>query len=169
MKGSDLFTLSKKRRRPKCRGGKSSVVVPVYRCQLVQSGTLVLEQAQARSAAAGARLVARFLADADREHLVVVALSNAKTVLGVSTVSVGTHKGVPSDALNLLKMPILVNADELIVAHNHTCGDPTTSRGDHRFTRWAKRVCGVVGIPLADHIVIGRGDRYFSYFSSGKL
>jgi DNA repair protein RadC len=48
------------------------------------------------------------------------------------------------------------SAGAVIVAHNHPSGDPTPSAQDVEVTLRLARVGEVLGIPLLDHIVVGR-------------
>jgi DNA repair protein RadC len=48
------------------------------------------------------------------------------------------------------------SAGAVIVAHNHPSGDPTPSAQDIEVTARLARVGEVLGIPLLDHIVVGR-------------
>jgi DNA repair protein RadC len=48
------------------------------------------------------------------------------------------------------------SAGAVIVAHNHPSGDPTPSAQDVEVTARLMRVGEVLGIPLLDHIVVGR-------------
>ena len=55
-----------------------------------------------------------------------------------------------------------------MVAHNHPSGDPTPSADDVVVTRRLVEVSKVVGIPLLDHLVLGRG-RFVSIRSTGAV
>ena len=48
-------------------------------------------------------------------------------------------------------------AAAIVIAHNHPSGDPHPSREDIRMTRRLVDAGRVVGIPVLDHVVIGRG------------
>ncbi len=48
------------------------------------------------------------------------------------------------------------SAGAVIVAHNHPSGDPTPSAQDIEVTARLAKVGDVLGIPLLDHIVVGR-------------
>ena len=66
-------------------------------------------------------------------------------------------------------MAVGEGATGIILVHNHPSGDPTPSGEDRAVTRQladASRVIGipVLGIPVLDHVVIGRG-RYVSLAS----
>jgi len=54
----------------------------------------------------------------------------------------------------------------VILVHNHPSGDPTPSPEDRAVTRQLARAGRAVGIPVLDHVVVGRG-RYVSL--SGEL
>ena len=55
-----------------------------------------------------------------------------------------------------------------MVAHNHPSGDPMPSADDVVVTRRLVEVSKVVGIPLLDHLVLGRG-RFVSLRSAGAV
>ncbi|ESW61361.1 MAG: DNA repair protein RadC [Rhodobacter sp. CACIA14H1] len=40
--------------------------------------------------------------------------------------------------------------------HNHPSGDPTPSAADIDMTRQIVQACGVLGITLHDHLIIGK-------------
>lgn len=51
---------------------------------------------------------------------------------------------------------IAASAAHLVLVHNHPSGDPNPSADDIRITRQMLRVGEVVGIPIIDHVIIGR-------------
>lgn len=53
-------------------------------------------------------------------------------------------------------MATRLSAVSVIVAHNHPSGDPTPSDEDIAETKRLRETGEVVGIPLDDHVVIGR-------------
>lgn len=59
-------------------------------------------------------------------------------------------------------------AHSLIIAHNHPSGDPAPSLRDCEMTHVLVAAGRVVGIPLADHLIVGRA-AYVSFFKSGLL
>lgn len=54
-------------------------------------------------------------------------------------------------------------AHSVILAHNHPSGDPTPSESDIAMTQRLIAIGNVMGIPLGDHLIIGK-NRYFSLF-----
>lgn len=60
-------------------------------------------------------------------------------------------------------------ASGVIFAHNHPSGDPAPSDEDRRITGRLEEVGRILGIPLLDHVIVGRGPRYYSFADSGEL
>ena len=45
----------------------------------------------------------------------------------------------------------------LILVHNHPSGDPEPSEADIAMTKEVEKACGVLGLTLHDHIIVGAG------------
>lgn len=60
-------------------------------------------------------------------------------------------------------------ASGVIFVHNHPSGDPAPSDEDRRITGRLQEVGRILGIPLLDHVIVGRGPRYYSFADSGEL
>jgi DNA repair protein RadC len=63
---------------------------------------------------------------------------------------------------------IAERAAAIILVHNHPSGDPTPSADDRAITSQLVAAGRVLDIPVADHVVIGRG-RYLSFAEGGLL
>lgn len=63
---------------------------------------------------------------------------------------------------------IAERAASLILVHNHPSGDPTPSREDRLITEGLVGAGDLLGVPVRDHIVVGRG-RYVSFAESGLM
>ncbi|HKS07409.1 MAG TPA: DNA repair protein RadC [Gemmatimonadaceae bacterium] len=63
---------------------------------------------------------------------------------------------------------IAERAAAIILVHNHPSGDPTPSPDDREITRQLVESGVLLGIPVHDHIVVGRG-RYLSFAEAGIL
>ena len=63
-------------------------------------------------------------------------------------------------------MATRLGAVSVIVAHNHPSGDPTPSDEDIAETKRLRATGEVVGIPLDDHVVIGRDGSHVSILAS---
>jgi DNA repair protein RadC len=63
---------------------------------------------------------------------------------------------------------IAERAAAIILVHNHPSGDPSPSADDRAITSQLVAAGRLLDIPVADHVVIGRG-RYLSFAESGLL
>ena len=66
----------------------------------------------------------------------------------------------------LLKAAILSNATGIIMLHNHPSGSLQPSRQDISLTDKLKMVCDLVDVKLLDHIIVGRGNEYYSFYEN---
>ena len=68
----------------------------------------------------------------------------------------------------VFRAAILANAAAVVFVHNHPSGDPTPSADDRAVTAQLVAAGRLLDIPVADHLVIGRG-RYISFAEGGLL
>jgi DNA repair protein RadC len=54
----------------------------------------------------------------------------------------------------------------VVVGHNHPSGDPAPSPDDHALTRRLREAAEILGIPLVDHVIVGR-EAFHSYADTG--
>ena len=80
----------------------------------------------------------------------------------------GTLDGSPVHCREVFKDAIRWGAHAIVVAHNHPSGDATPSREDIAVTRALLDAAIIVGIPLIDHLVLGR-DAFISIRESGEV
>ena len=69
----------------------------------------------------------------------------------------------------IFRHAIRLGAVSVIVAHNHPSGDPTPSKEDVEETRRLVAAGKLVGIPLDDHVVIGRDGVHTSIRGLGLI
>ena len=68
----------------------------------------------------------------------------------------------------LLRIAVLEGAAALVLYHNHPSGDPTPSPEDRATTARFVAAGDAVGVPVRDHVVVGRG-RWFSFRREGLM
>ena len=68
----------------------------------------------------------------------------------------------------ILKEALARNASALIVAHNHTSGNPLPSESDQDLTKTLITALQLVDIPLLDHCIVS-GSGFFSFSDSGLM
>jgi DNA repair protein RadC len=80
----------------------------------------------------------------------------------------GTVNHTPVYPREVVKRALELQANAMILVHNHPSGDPTPSRADIEMTGEIKAAATVFGIVLHDHIIIGNG-RHVSLRQEGLL
>ena len=99
-----------------------------------------------------------------QEILEVVILDNKNKILRIKEVAKGGGNFVTATIKSVLVEAVKVEANKIILIHNHPSGDPTPSKHDIDFTEKVKQATRILGIQLLDHIVIGKTS-YVSIFS----
>jgi len=94
-----------------------------------------------------------------REVVVALALDTKSRLLCAPiTVAIGTVNSVPLHPREVFRPLIRVAASSCLIAHLHpNSGEPVPSPDDIMLTARLKEAAELVGIPLMDHLVIGRG------------
>ena len=144
--------------------------VPIYKISLVREGRVACYEQQIRSSADASRLLHTCLADADREHFVVILLNQKNRVIGVNTVSIGSLTASIAHPREVFKGAILSNAASIICGHNHpSSGDCQPSREDRALTQRLVEAGKLLGISILDHVIISETGSYLSFADEGLL
>lgn len=148
--------------------------VPLYRIVLDRTGSIAKEgTAVVTCGIEAAKLFRQFLGDVPEEHFLLMVLDSRRRVIGMNEVSVGTLSASLVHPREVFRAAILLNGAAVIVAHNHPSGDSTPSAEDRDVTRRLQRAGDLLGIPVADHIVLGEdrddGRGFFSFREHGLL
>jgi DNA repair protein RadC len=120
------------------------------------------------------RAVAAELAGAERERFVVVALDVKNRPRHLAVVAEGAVDACPIDPREVFAVALRERASSILLAHNHPSGDPTPSREDVQLTERLVAAGAVLGIPVLDHVIVGRpateqSDCYVSLAERGLL
>ena len=89
-------------------------------------------------------------------------------------VSIGHMRGTTVVELGeVFREAFKVNADAIIVAHNHPSGDPTPSKADMQLTSALQSAARLLGIKFLDHLILGSADceegrRFVSVMERGE-
>jgi len=103
------------------------------------------------------RLVGPEMENLVQEQVQVILLDTKRHVLDVVMVYQGNISSAIVRPAELLRDAVIANAPALVLTHNHPSGDPEPSPQDVRMTKDLVEAADVLGIELADHVVIGRG------------
>ena len=125
--------------------------------------------APVRSPDDAVRLMAEMLKGYDREVFCIVNFRNDMTPINMNIVSMGTLNASLVHPREILKSSILSNAAHVMAFHNHPSGSLSPSQEDIQITDRLQKLLDLAGIPLLDHIIIGNGDRYYSFRENQTL
>lgn len=115
---------------------------------------------------AAASYLAFILAGNLREVFGVLLLNNRNQLLKFEEVSLGNINSAPVYPGEIAKAALRVNAAAVILAHNHTAGDPTPSSADRMLTVSTHRLLAELDVRVEDHIIVG-GRGAFSFRAHG--
>jgi DNA repair protein RadC len=117
--------------------------------------------------AAGAYLSAA-LATEVREVMGALLLDSRNRLMNDEVVFRGGVSSASVQPGPVLRIAVLYGAAALVLYHNHPSGDPTPSPEDRATTVRFVAAGEVVGVPVRDHVVVGRG-RWFSFRREGLM
>ena len=119
---------------------------------------------------AAIEVMRRELSGYDREVLCVVNLNSKLQPINFNIVSVGDLNQSIAAVPFILRSGLLSNASGFVLLHSHPSGDPTPSHADIETTRRVIGAGKLMGIPCADHIIVGCGTgMYFSMREQGTV
>lgn len=91
-----------------------------------------------------------------QEVFVVLGLNAREVIIAESEVARGSLTFVDVHPREVFRPLIQQAAAAAVVAHNHPSGDPNPSPEDISLTHRLRAVGEIIGIPVLDHIIIGR-------------
>lgn len=103
----------------------------------------------------------------DQEVVGALFLDSRNRLLGDKELFRGTLDRAVADPREILKEALVRGAAAVILFHTHPSGDPTPSEPDVLFTRRLKEAAEVVGLRLADHMILGAAGRWVSLQQRG--
>ena len=115
------------------------------------------------------KLMADTLKDYDRELFAVINLQADLRPINVNIVSVGALEQSLVHPREVLKSTILSNVSCVMLCHNHPSGRLSPSREDIAVTDRLAKVCSLLGVRLVEHVIVGRGEEYYSFHEKGVM
>jgi DNA repair protein RadC len=98
----------------------------------------------------------------DQEVLGALFLDSRGRLIGEREIYRGTLDRAAVEPREVLKECLIRGAAAVILFHNHPSGDPSPSLEDIEFTRQMAEAARVLDIHLADHLILGEGERWAS-------
>jgi DNA repair protein RadC len=110
--------------------------------------------------------VARYLAlryqTSDQEVMGALFLDARSRLLGEREMFRGTSSRIAVEPREILRECLQRGAAAIYLFHTHPSGDPSPSAEDLLFTRRMAEAAEIVGVRLADHVVLGHRGRWVS-------
>lgn len=106
--------------------------------------------------------------DIKQEHFYVVYLDNQKNYIDKKLLFKGTVNYSLVHPREIFKEAYMLSASYIICIHNHPSGNSGPSNNDIELTKRIKELGNMHGIPLLDHIIIGKGN-YYSFYQDNNL
>ena len=126
------------------------------------------------SIAAARQAVMGFMGELDREYFCALSVNARNRPINFCVVAVGSVTRSQVHFADSFKPALLSNAAKVVFFHNHPSGDPSPSSEDFQVTDRLVRCGCMLGIEVADHIIIGSTLRkmpqqYFSFREGGTI
>lgn len=110
----------------------------------------------------------KYLTNDDQETFVVLALNTKNQILSRKEIFKGSVNTAIVHPREVFRYALNKAAASIIVAHQHPSGDPSPSREDIDVTKRLRQVGEEIGIPLIDHIIVGK-NKFYSMKEKGHL
>ena len=108
------------------------------------------------------------LAHLPHEELWLLSLTRGSILRSCQLVARGGRASISIAPTEVLRAALIAGGTSFVLVHNHPSGDTTPSEEDEQFTRQVARACGVVGLTIADHVIVSVGGYYSVSESSRK-
>jgi len=108
------------------------------------------------------------LAGEQKEYFCTLLLDTKNCLIDKEWVAVGSLNESVVHPREAFQSAVSQSAAKVIFVHNHPSGNPEPSQQDRRLTRRLREVGNLLGIPVLDHVIIGR-DEYYSFAEAGAL
>lgn len=106
--------------------------------------------------------------DRNREHFWVISLSNARKILNIELVSMGSATQTIAEPMEIFSIPLQKKAICIILVHNHPSGNLMPSPQDKDLTNQLIQCGELINIKIVDHFIISPTG-YYSFAETGLL
>ena len=116
------------------------------------------------------RLLGSRMCDMDREVVCVINLRADGRPINCNLASMGAVDWAVVHPREIFKSSILSNAASILMLHNHPSGNLMPSKLDNELTERIIQAGDILGIPVKDHIIVGRDNsRCYSFQAEGII
>lgn len=103
------------------------------------------------------------------ESFMAMYLNHGNQFIKLEVLSRGVEEQTAVYTRDIIRRALLNYATGIIVAHNHPTDILKPSQADKDLTRAIKNGCDFMDLRLLDHIILGNGNRIFSFRENGLL
>ena len=104
----------------------------------------------------------------ETEEVILVMTDNKNRMICDRVLSKGTVNCSLVSPREVFRVALEYHAVHILLIHNHPSGDASPSRQDIEITKHLAELCGMMQLPLIDHIIVG-DNCYVSFRESGLL
>jgi len=104
-----------------------------------------------------------------RELLMAIFLDASHAIIADEVIAEGTINVNTIYPRELVKRALEHNAAAIVIAHNHPSGSLKPSSQDIKLTRTLSLVCSFMNMQLLDHLLVGAGNKTFSFADHGIM
>lgn len=108
------------------------------------------------------------LEDKKQEYFYCIYLDHRKRMLKEKLLFIGTINQSLVHPREIFKEAYLMSASSIICIHNHPSNQLFPSKADYELTKRLIQIGTLLGIPLNDHVIIGK-DGYYSFYENHDL
>lgn len=102
----------------------------------------------------------------NQEVVAAAFLASNHQLIGRRVVFRGTGDSSLASPREIFSAALQLQSHKVVVAHNHPSGETEPSAEDIQFTKQLQAAGDCLGIPLLDHLIIGKGGEFFSFTQS---
>ena len=106
--------------------------------------------------------------DKNQECFYCLYFNNKQELINKKLLFIGTINQSITHPRDVFREAYKLSATTIICIHNHPSNDTTPSKADISFTKNLVEIGKIQGIPIIDHIIIGR-DNYYSFLEHNNL
>ncbi len=103
-----------------------------------------------------------------QEYFYCLYFNTKQELIKKKLIYIGTINSATTHTREIFKEAYLVSASNIICVHNHPSNDTTPSRADIIFTSHLMKTGEIQGIPVLDHIIIGK-DSFYSFYEHKEI
>ncbi len=116
-----------------------------------------------------AEYASKYFKGLTEERLYLLCLNTNAELIKFELISSGDVKSTPLNNRLIAETVFNVKPTSVVLVHNHPSGITAPSRKDVDATRDISYALNLIGMRLSDHIIIGRGNEFFSFRRSQKF